>query len=229
MKSHTFFSGSMLKTSQIMFLAHLWLNKVTSSSAQSITQFSKHTITSFYSHFRRLVESSLAEEHQVIGGPGVIVEVDETKLGKRKYHRGHRVEGVWVVVGVERSEERRVFVVAVQDRCAQTLTEVIQQHVHPDSIVHTDLWKGYSSLNENTGMKHMTVNHSKGFINSETGVHTNTVEGTNFAVKRLIPIRCRIRDGIESHLAEFVWRRMNESNLWDAFIGALKDIHYDFQ
>jgi hypothetical protein len=32
-----------------------------------------------------------------IGSPGIVVEVDETKLGKRKYHRGHRVEGVWVV------------------------------------------------------------------------------------------------------------------------------------
>jgi hypothetical protein len=32
-----------------------------------------------------------------------IVEVDESKFGKRKYHRGHRVEGVWVIGGVERT------------------------------------------------------------------------------------------------------------------------------
>lgn len=31
----------------------------------------------------------------------VVVEVDEYKFGKRKYHKGHQVEGVWVVGGVE--------------------------------------------------------------------------------------------------------------------------------
>ena len=36
-----------------------------------------------------------------IGGEGIIVEIDESKFGKRKYNRGHRVEGVWVVGGVE--------------------------------------------------------------------------------------------------------------------------------
>jgi len=36
------------------------------------------------------------EESEPIGGPGKVVEVDESKFGKRKYHRGHRVDGVWV-------------------------------------------------------------------------------------------------------------------------------------
>jgi hypothetical protein len=51
-----------------------------------------------------------------IGGAGVIVEIDETKLGKRKYHRGHRVEGVWVLVGIERTKEKRMFAVEVERR-----------------------------------------------------------------------------------------------------------------
>jgi hypothetical protein len=35
----------------------------------------------------------------------MIVEIDESKLGKRKYHRGHRVEVVWVLRMVERTPE----------------------------------------------------------------------------------------------------------------------------
>ena len=160
-------------------------------------------------------------------GPGIIVEVDETKLGKRKYNRGHRVEGVWVVVGVERTVERRVFIVQIEKRDAQTLTDVISRHVANGSIVYTDLWRGYATLEDRTGLRHLSVNHSGEFVESATGVHTNTVEGTNFAIKRQISIRCRVRGGIEGHLAEFIWRRRNINRLWDAFISALKEVHYD--
>jgi hypothetical protein len=45
------------------------------------------------------------EKHK-IGGPGIIIEVDESKFGRRKYNRGHRVEGVWVMGGVEWRELR---------------------------------------------------------------------------------------------------------------------------
>ena len=63
-----------------------------------------------------------------IGGEGIIVEIDESKFGKRKYNRGHRVEGVWVVGGVEITPERRMFAVSVQDRSADTLRDIIQEH-----------------------------------------------------------------------------------------------------
>jgi hypothetical protein len=33
--------------------------------------------------------------------------MNKTKLVKRKYHHGHRVEGVWVVAGVEKTAEKK--------------------------------------------------------------------------------------------------------------------------
>jgi hypothetical protein len=50
-------------------------------------------VARFFWMFRRLATSTLSEEDCVIGGPGVVVEIDETKLGRRKYNRGHRVDG----------------------------------------------------------------------------------------------------------------------------------------
>ena len=50
-----------------------------------------------------------------LGGPGKVVEIDESKFGKRKYHRGKRVEGAWIFGGYERGSGR-VFMVVVEKR-----------------------------------------------------------------------------------------------------------------
>lgn len=39
---------------------------------------------------------------QKLGDLGVIVEIDESKFGKCKYHRGHHVEDQWIFGGYER-------------------------------------------------------------------------------------------------------------------------------
>ena len=61
------------------------------------------------------------------------------KLGRRKHNLGHRVEGVWGLNGVERTRERRVFLVLVSDRSADALLNVFNRHVRPGSIVMADL------------------------------------------------------------------------------------------
>lgn len=44
-----------------------------------------------------------------IGGRNVIMEIDESKFGKRKYNRGHTVHVFFVVGMVERSNEKILF------------------------------------------------------------------------------------------------------------------------
>lgn len=81
-RSHTFFFGSHLRCCQIMHLGYLWLNKNGQTQAMNATGCSKKTITTFYSHFRSLVATTLDEDDSIIGGPGIEVQIDETKLGK---------------------------------------------------------------------------------------------------------------------------------------------------
>lgn len=226
LRAHSFFSCSRLKCCQIMHLGYLWLNRNSQTQAANETGCSTSTVTSFFSHFRTLVSSTLHDDDTKIGGQGVIVEIDETKLGKRKYHRGHRVDGVWILVGVEKTPERKVFLQRIENRSATTLERVIQEHVLEGSVVHTDLWRGYQGIEQNLGLLHRSVNHSLHFTDPITGVNTNTVEGTNNALK--IQIRPRNRTAmVDEHLSEFIWRRKNIERLWPAFIEALKDIHYD--
>ena len=222
----TFFYGSRLNCQQIMALAMLWLHKVSVVSAISLSGHSSTTVSSFYKHFRHLVESSLIETDQMIGGPSVTVEIDETKLGKRKYHRGHPVEGVWVVAGIERIPNGRIFLIPVKDRSAITLRSVVSTHVREGTHVITDCWKGYLDL-EDFGLTHETVNHSQFFKDPETGACTNTVEGLNNGLKTRISPRNRCEDTIPGHLGEHIWRRHNSTRLFDAFVDALRDMHYE--
>ncbi|KAG8227915.1 hypothetical protein J437_LFUL011843 [Ladona fulva] len=41
----------------------------------------------------------------MLGGEGKVVEIDESKFGKRKFNRGRLVEGKWVFGGIERGTE----------------------------------------------------------------------------------------------------------------------------
>src|SRR5271167_4007277 len=100
-----------------------------------MTGYSKNTVNHFLQYYRELVACTLDTNDTMIGGPGIIIKVDESKFGKRKYHRGHRVDGVWVIGGVERSSSRGMFVEVVENRSAATIIEVLSRHICPESIV----------------------------------------------------------------------------------------------
>ena len=87
-------------------------------------------------------------------GNRIIVEVDESKFGKRKSHRGHRVEGVWVVGGVERTPERKVFLTTVEDRKKDTLHLILGNYIKEGSEIRTDCWKGYCGLGRLPGKQY---------------------------------------------------------------------------
>jgi transposase-like protein len=226
-RSDSFFADLRLPCSTIMLVAYHWLGKSPVYLAMAASGCSSHTVCDLYFRFRHLVSNSVKPEDAVIGGDNIVVEIDESKFGKRKYNRGHRVEGVWVVGGVEKTAEKRIFVVPVEDRTKVTLLGLIRKHVKPGSIIHTDLWKGYSGLSEDGQFQHFTVNHSKHFKDPVTGVHTNTIEGTWNGIKTMIKPRNRVAEGMDDHLWECAWRRQNKNKLWKAFILALRDVFFE--
>ena len=156
-----------------------------------------------------------------------MVEIDESKFGKRKYNRGHRVEGSWVFGAVELTPERRCFAVVVPDRKAETLIPIIKAHIAPGSIIRSDYWKAYDVIPFQAGYDyvHEKVCHKHEFV-SEEGVHTNTIEGTWSGIKRVTPVRKRTKKCLPGSLFEFIWRRRNQGNLWNGLMQALKDIIY---
>eukprot|EP00731_Ephydatia_muelleri_P036036 Em0194g2a len=92
-------------------------------------------------------------ETEKIGGVGKVVEIDESKFGKRKYNRGRRREGQWVLGGVERGSEE-MFMQIVPSRDAATLLPVIIANVKPGTEIHTDEWRSYARLNRRGYVHH---------------------------------------------------------------------------
>ncbi len=219
----TIFYKSNLKLNIILHIAYLYLLKMPIKGIMTSTGCSPNTITKWCLNVRQLCTDSLELEEKKIGGEGIIVEIDETKLGKRKYHRGHRVDGVWCVCGIERTGEKRSFVIPVDNRNESTMRNIIENYVYPGSTIYTDCWKAYNNPCDDLNIPHYTVNHSKYFKDPITGVHTNTVEGFNNALKIGIRPRNRNKEGIEEHIGFFLWSRRNSNNLWYAFLNALKN------
>lgn len=44
--------------------------------------------------YNTIVSANFDEQHMIIGGDSIEIEVDKTKLGKRRYNRGRKDDGV---------------------------------------------------------------------------------------------------------------------------------------
>jgi hypothetical protein len=80
-----------------MRLAYIWLANLKHGLIITLTGHSSEAVTTFKAHFRELVTSTLTEKDTMIDDEGVVVDIYESKMGKRKYNRGDSMDGVWIV------------------------------------------------------------------------------------------------------------------------------------
>lgn len=65
----------------------------------------------------------------MLGGIDEVLEIDESKFGKRKYNRAKRVEGKWVFGGVQR-KCYLIFMEVVEKRNKSKLLEIIKKELN---------------------------------------------------------------------------------------------------
>ncbi|KYM95849.1 hypothetical protein ALC62_13500 [Cyphomyrmex costatus] len=125
------------------------------------------TIVDWFNFCREVCVFWPEKHSQKLGGPDCTVEINEAKIGKRKYNRGRLVKGQWIFGGYEQVS-KKVFVVPVENRTEQTLLAIIKEWILPGTTIVSDCWKSYDCLN-NEGFQHLTVNHSYNFVDPDTG------------------------------------------------------------
>ena len=209
----------------IQLLFCLSIKGLTGIAVSQMTGLSENTVSDWKIYLHTRLADWLLANPNPLGGPGVIVEVDEAKFGKRKYNKGGYREGMWVLGGVDRNTGQ-CFLLPCPDnrRGAGILLPLIRRWILPGSIIYTDEWAAYNSLTAE-GFTHGSVNHTYQFVDPQTGFHTNTQEGLWYHVKKSV---IGTRD-LELSLIDFMFkRRFNATggpdqivNCFNAYISVL--------
>ena len=64
----------------------------------------EHTLVDWHNFAREVCVEIIQRDSEQIGEDGKAVEIDVSKFRKRKYHRGERVDSVWVFGGIEKTK-----------------------------------------------------------------------------------------------------------------------------
>ena len=102
----SWFQLSNLTFAEIMVITYDILCREAANQIENEYNLSDHTVADWGMFCREAMLDYLAGSSQKIGGLNRVVEIDESKIGRRKYNRGHPVQGQWVFGGVERGSGR---------------------------------------------------------------------------------------------------------------------------
>lgn len=224
-RENTWLEHCNLTLEEIIMIIYCWSNNYTNTQIAHEVRCSDKTVCKWVNFFRDSCLSAMLDQSAKIGGPNINVEIDESKFGKRKYYKGHKVEGQWIFGGRETENKKNIFMVPVHDRKKDTLIRLIKKYIAKGSTIHSDCWKAYNEL-QNMGYKHVTVNHSQHFKDPFTGACTNRIESDWRHAKVSMP-DYGVRQGTHVlYLAEFMWRRKySDTDLFVTIINQLNE-HY---
>ena len=192
-----FFGGSHLKVSQL--LAILWC-MCTGQKQQFIMdqcELTRKTVSQHQIYFCELAVKANSVLLKAVIPLAVKGQIDETKIGARKYNRGHRARigssiWLWAIVLIE-AEGNTLYAnyEYVPRRDQKTLIEMIKKTTSEAmKEISSDCWGGTIKAMKEAfpHITHRKVNHSKEFVAAD-GTHTNTVESHNNCIKQILKSR----------------------------------------
>lgn len=207
----TFFENMRVPVRSVLKLMWLWSCDIRTLLAANVLKISRKIVIQQYRYFRDIVSWKLLQPNQanafLMGGPGHVVQIDESVITKRKYNRGRLVPEKWVI-GIYDVTSKKGYVKYVENRSADTLIPVIREVVRLGTEIWTDEWRAYRRLNT-MGYTHRTVNHSRNFVDPVTGVCTNQVEGFWSCLKGFLRSKGVMSSPfLPEYIDLFMWRQI---------------------
>lgn len=221
-RTGSFAFGSRLSIQKLLLLMHHWLSDSANKLVERELELTNKTVTHWFKFFRGICAFyfSNISTNAMIGGPGVIVEIDETLVAKRKYHRGRLINERWVFGGLERRTDGRGgrFAEFVGNRSQATLLPVIQRRIRPGTTIISDGWGAYRHISQH-GYQHHIINHSQNFVSPGNRViHTQGVENQWRQLKRWLRSKgTNLGEDLQEYITEWLYKKEHSSS-FDLFI-----------
>ena len=193
------------KISEVKFhqFVRLFCVDLTATQLAQVAGLNRNTVNRLLQGVRERIALACEAESPVSGE----VEVDESYFGARRVRglRGRGARGKTIVFGLFK-RQGRVYTEIVPDCSRDTLQGIILGLVDPESVIHSDGWRGYNGLVDLGYQKHYRVQHGENEFANEHS-HINGIESFwAFAKTRLVRFRGMQKHTFYFHLKECEFR-----------------------
>jgi transposase len=195
---------------------------LTATDVAQLCGLSVRSVNAVYQRIRvRLAQECAA--HSPFSGE---LEADESYFCPKRIRgkRGRGADGKTIVFGLLKRADC-VYTEIVPDASKATLQAIIQSKVDPNSIIHTDGWRGYDGRVDLGLEKHFRVNHGNNeFVKGSR--HINGIESFwSDAKHRLTQFHGVRRDKFELHIEETEFRfNHRHLDLYKTVLKMLRDV-----
>ena len=188
-----------------------------------LTNLNRNTVNRYLLLIRKRI-AEICEQQSPFKG---IIEVDESYFGGKRI-KGKRGRGAYSKTPVFGILQRggKVYTEIVPNCAKATLQAIIRGKVSPDSIIHSDGWRGYNGLVDIGYKKHYRVHHgSNEFVKGKS--HINGIESFwSFAKRRLLKFHGIPQSTFYLHLKECEFRfNYRNENIYVMLLKIFKNNH----
>ena len=190
------------------------------TQVSELTNISRNSINKYY----QLIRKRIAEHCEEISPMNGEVEMDESYFGPKrvKGKRGRGAGSKTIVFGLLK-RNGKVYTEIVPDCSKDTLQKIIRGKVDPETVIHSDGWRGYNGLVDIGYKKHFRVDHGTNeFVRGKS--HVNGIESFwGIAKTRLSKRRGIKKELFYLHLKECEFRfNYRKENIYDILLKILR-------
>ena len=217
----TFFDNSRLPIATVVWIVWHFLHHLSEEQCKQYTNIgekNRNMLVKYYAKCREVCGVWIWANKPKLGGFGKIVEMDESHFaGTQKYGKG-RVLGVdpwqdwhkWVFGLSLRGSQDCVLKTVDNSRSRSIVVPLINENCADGTIFCSDGWKAYVNLPDHIELEDTSifaVNHSKNYVDPESGAHTQSIERLWRDCKNYLPRYGLKPKHLDSYLSAYMWFR----------------------